>query len=146
MDHIVYLDHKAKELENLHTGMKTMLLRGAMGRKLPHGRVAAGDVLYFIENKGDGLIKAKGVVDTVLHSDKLSREESLALVEEHQERLKLSPSLYQRFAGKRYLVIIALRDIEDLVPFSIDRSAYGNMDDWLPVGNIGKVRLGSGLS
>lgn len=34
MDNVVYLDFKAKELENLKSGQKTMIIRGAMGRKL----------------------------------------------------------------------------------------------------------------
>ncbi len=37
MDHIVYLNHKAKELENLRNGAKSMIIQGAMGRKLPYG-------------------------------------------------------------------------------------------------------------
>ncbi|MDF1546338.1 MAG: hypothetical protein P1P88_00860 [Bacteroidales bacterium] len=65
MDHVVYVDYKAKELENLKNGSKTMIIRGAMGRKLPYGRVNKSDVLYFIENKGDGLIKGKAIVDDV---------------------------------------------------------------------------------
>ena len=36
-----------------------------MGRKLPYGRVNKSDVLYFIENNGDGLIKGKAVVEEV---------------------------------------------------------------------------------
>ena len=59
MDHIVYLNHKAKELENLINGSKSMIIRGAMGRKLPYGILNIGDVLYFAENNGDGLVKAK---------------------------------------------------------------------------------------
>ena len=51
MDHVVYLDHKARELENLKNGKKSMIIRGAMGRKMPYGRVDKEDVLYFIENK-----------------------------------------------------------------------------------------------
>jgi len=45
MDHIVYLDAKAKEFEKLSEGSKTMIIRGAAGRKLPHGRVSQGDIL-----------------------------------------------------------------------------------------------------
>jgi len=81
MDHIVYLDAKAKELEHLRSGQKSMIIRGAMGRKMP-------------------------------------------------------------FAGKRYLVLITLEDFTDLEPFGFDRSGYTNMDDWLPVENIQKVRRG----
>jgi hypothetical protein len=47
----------------------------------------------------------------------------------------------KRFAGKRYLVLITIKDFEAIEPFKIDRSEYGNMDDWLPVDNIENVRM-----
>jgi len=43
MDHIVYLDYKAKELSNLTLGKKTMIARGAMGRKVPYQKVFKKD-------------------------------------------------------------------------------------------------------
>lgn len=141
MDHIVYLDYKAKELENLKKGSKTMIVRGAMGRKLPYGKVNIGDVLYFIENKGDGMIKAKATVANVFNSEQLTKEESMQLIEKNQPSLLLDGGLLKRFAGKRYLVLIIIHTFEEIEHFKIDRSAYGNMDDWLPVGNIDKVRI-----
>lgn len=141
MDHIVYLDYRAKELENLETGDKTMLIRGAMGRKLPYGRVNESDVLYFAENKGDGLVKAKATVAKVFNSEKLSKEESIEMVAQYKDQLKLNAGLEKRFAGKRYLVLITLKDFGRVTPFEFDRSAYGNMDDWLPVGEIEQVRV-----
>ncbi|RCW38545.1 hypothetical protein [Marinilabilia salmonicolor] len=141
MDNVVYLDFKAKELENLKKGTKTMIIRGAMGRKLPYGRVDISDVLYFIENNGDGLVKGKAVVENVFNSEKLAKEQSIELVEQNQNKLQLNSGLIKRFAGKRYLVLISIKDFEEIKPFKIDRSEYGNMDDWLPVGNIDKVKI-----
>ncbi len=97
MDNIVYLDHKAKELEHLKNGQKTMIIRGAMGRKLPYGRVNKFDVLYFIENKGDGLVKGKAVVENVFNSEKLTKEQSIEIVEKHQAKLLLNKGLEKRF-------------------------------------------------
>lgn len=45
MDYIVYCDKKAKELSRLLSGEQTMVIRGAAGRKLPHGRVAINDTV-----------------------------------------------------------------------------------------------------
>lgn len=139
MDHVVYLDHKAKELENLLNGSKDMIIRGAQGRKLPHGRVNPGDTLYFLRNNGEGLVQASAVVKEVLHSDKLTPEQSIEMVENVSERLLLDKRMTKRFSGKRYLVFIQLKDIKPLSPFPIDRSSYGNMDDWLPVKHIESV-------
>jgi hypothetical protein len=141
MDHVVYVDAKAKELELILSGKKTMIIRGATGRKLPYGRVYANDKLYFIINDGSGVIKAQAVVSSVINSDKLDKESSIALVEEYQDRLSLTKAQYKRWAGKRYLVLIGIDSVEQLNPFGIDKSDYANMDDWLPVGDIDSVRI-----
>ena len=140
MDHVVYLDAKANELEKLLDGSKTMIIRGATGRKLPHGRVCEGDVLYFINNNGEGIVKATGVVANVFNSDKMSTEESISLVKKHQDKLILSDIQFKKWAGKRYIVLIGLKKVEGLKPFEIDKSNFGNMDDWLPVGKIEAVK------
>ena len=141
MDNIVYLDYKAKELDNLISGEKTMIIRGATGRKLPYGRVFKGDLLYFIENKGDGLVKAKARVKDVFNSQQLTKKESEELVKQNQNKLLLDSGLIKRFSGKRYLVLITIESFQKLDPFKIDRSEYGNMDDWLPVEDINKVKI-----
>jgi hypothetical protein len=136
MDHVVYLDAKAKELENLVKGNKSMIIRGATGRKLPHGRVNEGDILYFINNNGEGIVKARGVVSSVFNSDKLSFEESFETIIRNQDKLQLPDKQFEKWAGKRYLVLIGIDDIQEVEPFRIDKRNFTNMDDWLPVGRI----------
>jgi len=139
MDHVVYLDHKAKELENIISGKKKMIIRGAAGRKMPYGRVFEGDILYLIENNGDGLIRAKAEVASVFNSEKMEEPESVALVEENQPKLMLSNAQTKRWAGKRYLVLIEIKEAEETTQFAIDKSDFGNMDDWLMVKKIETV-------
>lgn len=141
MDHVVYLDTNAKELDLLLSTKKTMIIRGATGRKLPYGRVDQGDVLYLINNNAEGLVRARAKVKSVLNSEKLDEEASAQLVDRYQDRLQLTPKQYERWAGKRYLVLIEVSDVESIAPFRIDKSGYGNMDDWLPVEEIEKVRI-----
>lgn len=141
MDHVVFTDAQAQEMVRLLDGSKTMIIRGATGRKLPHGRVHRGDRLYFINNNGEGVVKATGSVTHVINSERLSEEESIALVQAHQAALQLTAKQFKRWAGKRYLVLIEVGGVEAIAPFSIDKTSYGNMDDWLPVGEIDTVRL-----
>lgn len=140
MDHIVYVDAKSNELENLISKKKIMIIRGATGRKLPYDRVFTNDILYFVENNGNGNIKAKAIVKSVINSEKLSPNESIDLVKKYQNKLQLTDKQFQKWAGKRYLVLIDISDFEEISPFVFDKSAYSNMDDWLPVGNIEKVK------
>lgn len=60
MEHLVYCDDKAKVLNKIWDGSKTMVVRGAAGRKIPHSRVNEGETLYFMQ-KGSKRISAKGV-------------------------------------------------------------------------------------
>ena len=76
MDHVVYLDASAREMEGILSGEKTMIIRGAAGRKMPYGRVEAGDMLYFLNNDAEGLVKARASVMSVLNSDPLTEEGS----------------------------------------------------------------------
>ena len=140
MDHVVYVDVKARELERLLTGEKTMIVRGATGRKLPYGRVQAGDCLFLIENNGEGLVRASATVSDVFNSEKLTVEQSNELLRSSQSGLKLTPEQMKRWSGKRYLVLIGVTQVRAIDPFAIDRSEYGNMDDWLLVENIENVR------
>lgn len=139
MDHVVYLDNKSRELENLIKGNKSMIVRGATGRKIPHGRVNEGDVLYFINNNCEGEVNAKAVVATVYNTDRLSLEESFETIIRHQDKLQLPDKQFEKWAGKRYLVLIGVSDIMEA--FRIDKSNFTNMDDWLPVGKIDIVAI-----
>jgi hypothetical protein len=141
MDHVIYLDANAKELDLLLSTKKTMIIWGATGRKMPYGRVNQGDILYFINNNAEGIILAKANVKSVFNSDKMTESESAQLINNHQEKLQLTKKQYERWAGKRYLVLIEISGVEKVEPFRIDKSNYGNMDDWLPVEEIGKVRI-----
>jgi len=141
MDHVVYVDAKAKELTEILNRNKTMIIRGATGRKMPYGRVNQDDRLYLIENDGSGLVRAKTKVAFVFNSEKMTQQESTLLIDQHQDKLQLTPSQYKRWAGKRYLVLIEIDEVEALDPFMIDKRDYENMDDWLPVGDIETVKL-----
>ncbi|XMB85702.1 hypothetical protein RJG79_09850 [Mycoplasmatota bacterium WC44] len=141
MDHIVYVDFKEKELDKLIRGEKSMIIRGATGRKLPYGRVFQNDILYFINNNGEGLVKAICNVKEVYNSDKMTTEESIELVTSNNNKLNLSNKQFKRWAGKRYIVLVEVDNIKKIESFEIDKSNYGNMDDWLLVEDIYNVKI-----
>lgn len=141
MEHLVYCDAKAKVLEKIMRGSKSMIIRGAAGRKLPHGRVFEGEVLYFIENNGSGLIKAKGIVKSVFNSEKMTEEESKSLVAAKQEQLNLTEAQIKRWAGKKVLCLIEIKDVEEIQPLKLERQS--NMDDWITVPSITSILEGS---
>jgi hypothetical protein len=55
--------------------------------------------------------------------------------------LRLSLGQHKRWAGKRYIVLIEIKNIEEITPFQFNRDDFKNrMDDWLPVEKIEIVK------
>lgn len=77
MVHLVYCDNSGKKgehvLDKIIAGTKTMIVRGAAGRKIPHSRVFENETIYFME-KGTALISAMATVKNVQNYVKLSDE------------------------------------------------------------------------
>lgn len=145
MVHLVYCDNTGKkgehELDKILSGQKTMIIRGAAGRKIPHSRVFKDEILYFME-KGSAKISAKARVTYVENFMKLSDDEILRTLEANQDKLKLSDKQKIRW-HKKFLCLVAFDDIEKIEPLDFDHQ--GNMDDWLIIDKIEDVVVGSSI-
>lgn len=141
MVHLVYCDNKSKELEKIVDGSKTMVIRGAAGRKIPHSRVFKDEELYFME-KGTKKITAKAVVTNVQNFVKLSEEEITKTIEDNNSKLLLTDKQKERW-HKKCLCLIEFDKVEKINPLDFDHQ--GNMDDWLIIDKIEDVVVGTSI-
>ncbi|MDU1906264.1 MAG: hypothetical protein E6772_15960 [Dysgonomonas sp.] len=141
MVHLVYCDDKEKVLEEILTGNKTMVVRGAAGRKIPHSRVFADETLYFMK-KGSKKISAKAVVSDVQNLVKLTDAEIIDTLEKNQSKLNLSDKQKARW-HKKCLCLVEFKDVEEIEPLDFDHQ--GNMDDWLIIDKIEDVVVGTSI-
>ena len=141
MVHLVYCDDKEKVLEKILAGEKTMIVRGAAGRKIPHSRVFEGETLYFMK-KGTSKITVTAIVDSVQNFVKLSDDEIINILETNQDRLNLSAKQKDRW-HKKCLCLVGFREIKQIEPLDFDRQ--GNMDDWLIIEKIEDVVVGTSI-
>lgn len=138
-EHLVYLNSKAKELENLLNGTKTMIIRGAAGRKSPlGGRAKVNDIIYFVETGGDLIVKYRGIITEVIESEKMTPEESRLFLDTYASQLMLTPEQDKRWNGKRYLAVYEIGHIEEIEAFTYRRDS--NMDDWIITDNIDTIK------
>ena len=142
MVHLVYCDDKEKVLEKILNGSKTMIIRAAAGRKIPHSRVFAKETLYFMK-KGTGIISAKATVKSVQNYVKLSEEEIVQTLVDNQEKLNLSKRQQDRW-HKKCMCLVEFENIEVMKP--LDFHHQGNMDDWLIIEKIEDVIVGTSIS
>jgi uncharacterized protein YqfB (UPF0267 family) len=138
---MVYCDDKEKVLEKILTGKKTMVIRAAAGRKIPHSRVFEGERLYFMK-KGTGQITAMAEVKSVQNYIKLSEEEINNVLAENQDRLNLSEKQRVRW-HKKCMCLVEIHNVKEITPLEFDHQ--DNMDDWLIIEKIEDVVVGTSI-
>lgn len=141
MVHLVYCDDKSNELDKILDGQKTMIVRGAAGRKIPHSRVFNGETLYFMK-KGSKKITAKAQVTNVQNPVKLSDEEITSTLRANQSKLCLTDKQKERW-HKKCLCLVEFADVEQIEPLDFDHQS--NMDDWLIIEKIEDVVVGTSI-
>lgn len=141
MVHLVYCDDKAKVLEKILDGSKTMIIRAASGRKIPHSRVFAGERLYFMK-KSTGKISATATVKSVQNFVKLSDDEIVKVLEDNQDKLNLTEKQKERW-HKKCMCLVEFEDVKEIEPLEFDHQS--NMDDWLIIEKIEDVVVGTSI-
>ena len=145
MVHLVYCDNAGKRgekvLDKILAGTKSMVVRGAAGRKLPHSRVFEGERLYFME-KGSGEVTATAIVKDVQNFVKLSDEEIIKALADNQSKLNLSDKQKVRW-HKKCLCLVEFEDVREIAPLAFEHQ--GNMDDWLILEKIEDVLAGTSI-
>lgn len=141
MVHLVYCDDKEKVLEKILDGSKTMIIRAAAGRKIPHSRVFNGERLYFMK-KGTAKISATAAVKSVQNHIKLSDDEILRVLNDNQIKLKLSKKQQERW-HKKCMCLIEFENVSEIKPLDFDHQ--GNMDDWLIIEKIEDVVIDTSI-
>lgn len=142
MVHLVYCDDKEKVLNKILDGTKTMVIRSAAGRKIPHSRVFPEETLYFMK-KGSARISATARVKAVQNYVKLSEEQIEQVLTGNQDKLALSPKQRERW-HKKCICLVEFEDVQELEPMVFEHQT--NMDDWLILDKIEDVVAGSSIT
>ncbi|SDK12553.1 hypothetical protein [Natronincola ferrireducens] len=141
MVHLVYCDDKEKVLEKIIDGTKTMIIRGAAGRKIPHSRVFEGETLYFMK-KGTKKISTMATVAGVQNHVKLAENEIVKILEDNQSKLNLSDKQKKRW-HKKCLCLVEFKDVREIDALEFHHQS--NMDDWLIIEKIEDVVVGTSI-
>jgi hypothetical protein len=139
MVHLVYCDDKEKVLEKVLEGSKTMIIRAAAARKIPHSRVHEGETLYFMK-KGTKKISATATVKSVQNYTKLAEDERQKVLADNQGKLNLSKNQQKRW-NKKCMCLVEFENMNQISPLDFEHQR--NMDDWLILEKIEDVVVGS---
>lgn len=128
-------------LEKILDGSKTMIIRAAAGRKIPHSRVFDGEKLYFMK-KGTAKVSATAIVKSVQNYVKLSEDEIVEILNDNQGKLNLSKKQQEHW-HKKCMCLVEFENVGQMNPLDFDHQ--GNMDDWLILEKIEDVVVGTSI-
>lgn len=134
MDHLCYLNLKEQEYEKFLSGEKTKLARGTISKKHPFKHVFSGDRIFFVNEKLE--IVLSGEVTDVINIKKTDLTGQKELILTHKPDLCISQHELKKLMRKQYLVLIGLRDINQVGNYTYQNIGLIKRKKWILAGNV----------
>jgi predicted transcriptional regulator len=143
MHHIAIMKKSWHLIQKILTGEKTIETRWYISKKAPWDKVKKGDTIYF-KDTGDPVI-GRAEVSNVVQIDNLYAEKIDKIIEEiwredvvDAEKIQY---LKEYAKGKKYCILIYLKNPKSVTPFYIDKTGYGAQAAWICIDNINKIKI-----
>lgn len=138
MEHLAILNKKLNLLPKILSGEKTIESRWYKFKRDPYNRIKENEIIYF-KNSGEP-VTVKSKVENVLFFENLDNKKIKYLLEVYGRRIGVDVSYLENLSGKRYCSLIFLKDVQQIEPFDIDKTGYGNMAAWITLDSIEKIK------
>ena len=131
MNHLVFLDTRAGELEKILSGMKTMLIREFNPAQTTAHPVRPGDGLYLLRDNGERAVRVQATVVRVLPAmDSLDQGLSHTL-KELQPRLQLTESQYNYWFGRKQVLLVEFTAAQKIPVIHIASNKLPDRSNWI---------------
>jgi hypothetical protein len=131
MNHLVFLDRQAGELEKILSGIKSMIVKEFDPAQPAAHPVRPGDSLYFLRGRDEcGLRVRATVVQVRCLTDQLDGDLAQTL-KEMQPRLQLTEDQYNDWSAKKQVLFVEFSSAHkiDEIPLAWNKTADGA--DWI---------------
>lgn len=133
-DHVAIMKKEWGLLEKILSGKKTVESRWAKNKPPYWGKVSVDDRIFFKNSGAPVTIEAKisdvqyyPICGGVKDVEELLR----SIAEKDGIEEKDIPSFVERFAERRYAMVVGFQSPHTVDSFQIDKTGYGNMAAWL---------------
>lgn len=143
MDHVAIMKKSWGLTEKILRGVKTIESRWYATRHRPWDRMHAGDIVYF-KNTGEP-VQVRTEVERVMQFADLTPHRVKEILTAHGERIGIEKDniakFYERCEGKKYCILVFLKNIMAVKPFEIDKTGFGAMSAWLTVKSVASIKI-----
>ena len=142
MDHVAIMNKQLGLIDHILSCQKTIETRWYKHRITPYDKIYPGDTIYFKDS--GGLVRARATVSRFKQFDNLTLDVcqqiinqygSVGLIDTHRKDVS------GWAVGKKYAILIWLKDVKEIKPFNIDKKGFGSGAAWITIKNIDRIRL-----
>ena len=128
MNHLVFLDTRAGELEKILSGVKSMVMKDFNPTAQP---MKLGDSLYFLRDNDECGLRVKATVVRVLSFSNSTEEDLSHTLKEQQPRLQLTEAQYNTWSVKKQVQLVEFESAHkiDVIQVALNKITKGG--DWI---------------
>ena len=142
MEHLAIMRKSWGLTDKILSGQKKIESRWYSIKYKPWNAIAKGEVIYFKDSGEPVRIKAE--VSKVIQFTDLNPNRVREILDEYGEDDGIEqgkiPEFFERFKGKKYCVLVFLKNPTEIKPFKIDKAGFGTMSAWITVDDISKIK------
>ena len=131
MNHLVFLDARAGELEKILSGVKTMLIKEFDPVQTTVHPMHPGDNLYFLRDEDDCALRVKATVVRVLFFTNRLDEDLSHTLKEMQTRLQLTEEQYNDWAAKRQILLVEFASAQKIAVIHVTPDKITDRSGWI---------------
>jgi len=131
MNHLVFLDPGAGELEKILSGVKTMLAKEFDPAQACAHPVSPGDSLYFLRSEGDRALRVKAAVVRFLFLACAPGEDLSDPLKEMQSRLQLTEDQYHYWSAKKQVQLVEFESAHKIPVIHVAMDKITLQTDWI---------------
>jgi len=131
MNHLVFVDAQAGELEKILSGVKTMLVKEFDPTQTAAHPVSPGDSLYFLRNQDDCSVRVKATVVRVLFFTNRLGEDLSHTLKEMQSRLQLTEDQYNYWSARKQVLLVEFGSAHKIGVIQVAPYKIADRSDWI---------------
>ena len=129
MNHLVFLDTQAGELEKILSGVKSMIAKEFdPATAYP---VRTGDSLYFLRNNDECILRVKATVVRVVPLVNGLNEDLSHTLKEMQPRLQLTEDQYNYWSTKEQVLLVEFNSADKIASIHVATNRIKDGSGWI---------------
>ena len=131
MNHLVFLDTRAGELEKILSGTKSMVVKEFDPARSAGQPVRPGDSLYFLRNNDECTLRVKATAVRVLSFTNNSDEDLTHTLKEMQPKLQLTEDQYNHWSAKKQILLVEFGSAQKIGVVHVAANKIRDKSGWI---------------